>query len=1685
LNRFVRIPSVAAIFALLTLMLAAPIFTPSAHAQSYLPGVTVGNSVTFGNITAIWRFNSTPPSFIQQFNQSKSVTETVNSVVGTVVGASQTFNYKNNTQQRIDGTIDVQSGFGTLGYFILSGGLSAGDHIYQAQYPYQFYPIITETVTKLYAGSERSVNVLNQTYSQSGQEFVTQWDAKTGFLVELLDNVSYYSYNFLISLRVTSTNVWQPSTSPDFGFDVIQQSSVPLYIGETGTYKLVLNSTNSFSGVITLKPVLLNSTQHKPTISLSLTSVLVRAGQSNSSILHLATNSSTVIGNYLLSINGTKGIVSHTDIILVTVSPPDFELLARPANLTILAGTSKTSTITISSLGSFSGTVSLTTSTYGSFNPTILPTSVTLSPTVPSANATLTVQVPKGTAPSPYYNVVVTGAYSALNHGVYLPINVTGPDFRISSNPSFLNIKPGGTGQSTITLSSVLGFSSTVSLSTFTYQGSIAVNLDKYSVFVNSTTTAKATLTVSVPSTALAGYNYVYVDGSAGNLTRSAFVSVNVTAPDFRLTVSPSFLVLNVHSAANATINLLSSLGFQGTVSLSAFSYAPNGPTFTISPSSVTLAANGTGTSSLKISSSVANPGYYSFGVTGSSGSLSHTFYFTIDVIGPDFSISANPQFLTLRPGDSARSTISLNSILRFNGTIALSTSSYSINVSLDKSQVSVNSTTPGTATLTVTVPRGTPSGFYSANVNGFSGNLTHTAFISVNVVAPDFSISANPQSLTLRAGGSGQSTISLSSILRFNGTIALSASSNGLTTSLDKNSVSLNSTAPATATLTITVPSYTLAGYYGVFVTGVSGNLTHSAYVFVSVVAPGFRLSVNPSLVSVKVGSSVNSTITVTSTLGFSGSVTLITSNFFNGPSVTINPSTVTLTPNGTATATLEISAVNAVPGSYYTFITGASGNLQQYTSVTVNVIGPDFSMSSSPSYINLQQGKSASSLVTISRINNFNGTIALSSYYFGPSSGLTISLNATSVTLSSSVTSATVNVTITASTTATPNFYYGVTVSGNSGRLSRATFIQVNLTPAPEFNIFVSPSADFNSGAQGTSTITITPRFGFTGNVNITTTTSPSTGITVNCPSKIAVPSFAAVSATCTLNSTTPGAYTVTVFAKSGTLSHNVTFVSEVGDFAISLSTPVDFDLGSTGQALISLTSTNRLSGNITLTGSGSGLIVSCPAVTNLSANANVKQTCSVTGTVAGSYQVTIIGTAFPGGLSHSAAAIIHIGDFAISASSGSFNAGASGTSITISLTSTFNFAGSVNLNSLTSPSAGLTVDCPASAVLMAPNSTSTTSCILGSTSSATYRITVTGRATNGTASHDAASIIHVGDFAVSISPVDVNSGSSVTMSASLTSINNFAGPISIAGSTSAGLTVACQDAPISIVANSTITTLCSLSSNTSGTYSVTVTGSSTIGTALHSASGLIHVGDFSISITAPAHLHLGTSDGLITVNLTSKLNFAGPVVLFPDVSPTKGLTVTCPAMTLTANLSASATCMLRADTAGAYLVTIMGDSLPGTGSHSSSGMIQVDDFTISAGEVSPSTISAGDLGTSSITIAPVNGFTGTVTLAVSAPRGLACSFDRTTVQSIGTSTLSCTGITAGDYKVIVTAIEGSTFRQTSLNFRVRPAPSPTATSPTMFGLQLPQFFGVVGAVIVGITVAGITVVMRRKKP
>ncbi|HEX5158537.1 MAG TPA: hypothetical protein VFW17_15095 [Ktedonobacterales bacterium] len=200
-----------------------------------------------------------------------------------------------------------------------------------------------------------------------------------------------------------------------------------------------------------------------------------------------------------------------------------------------------------------------------------------------------------------------------------------------------------------------------------------------------------------------------------------------------------------------------------------------------------------------------------------------------------DFSISANPTTLSIPQGGNSTSTISTAVTSGSAGTVSLSAS-----VSPSGPTVSLNPTsvTAGnSSTLTVNVGSGVAIGSYTVTVTGTEGSATHNTTVTVNVTAPqtnDFSISANPTSLSIVQGNNGASTISTAVTSGSAATVNLTASVSptGPTASLNPTSV----TAGGSSTLTVSVGATQATGTYTVTVTGTEGSVSHNATVTVTV---------------------------------------------------------------------------------------------------------------------------------------------------------------------------------------------------------------------------------------------------------------------------------------------------------------------------------------------------------------------------------------------------------------------------------------------------------------------------------------------------------------------------------------------------------------------------------------------------------------------------------------------------------------------------------------------------------------------------------------------------------------------------------------------------------------------------------------------------------------------------------
>jgi hypothetical protein len=283
---------------------------------------------------------------------------------------------------------------------------------------------------------------------------------------------------------------------------------------------------------------------------------------------------------------------------------------------------------------------------------------------------------------------------------------------------------------------------------------------------------------------------------------------------------------------------------------------------------SVTLDGSGTATfttSSLSVGTHSLQAIYPGDGSFGSS--ISATVSQQVNAPN-DFSISASPNSLTLVAGNSGSSTISTAVISGSAGTVNLSVSGAPAGASASLNLTSV--TAGGGATLTVNA--GTAAaGNYTLTITGTEGTMTHSTTVSLTVTVPppnDFSISANPNSLSVAQGTNGGSTISTTLISGSAQTIAFSMSGlpTGANAVLSPASVSTGQSSALTISAGAAAP-----GVYSISVTGTSSSFSHSTSL--SLTITGSKLSsmvqVTSSLNPALIGQSVTYTATVASSFG------------------------------------------------------------------------------------------------------------------------------------------------------------------------------------------------------------------------------------------------------------------------------------------------------------------------------------------------------------------------------------------------------------------------------------------------------------------------------------------------------------------------------------------------------------------------------------------------------------------------------------------------------------------------------------------------------------------------------------------------------------------------------------------------------------------------------------------------
>jgi hypothetical protein len=226
----------------------------------------------------------------------------------------------------------------------------------------------------------------------------------------------------------------------------------------------------------------------------------------------------------------------------------------------------------------------------------------------------------------------------------------------------------------------------------------------------------------------------------------------------------------------------------------------------------------------------------------------------------------------------------------------------------------------------------------------------------------------------------------------------------------------------------------------------------------------PGFTISDTPLASPITQGSMSSSTVSLTSTNGFSGTVT-VTSAVTSGPAGTPpglspTPNPVVLAAGQTAMFTLIVSTTTSTtPGTYTIGVTGVAGSLTVSATpdltITVNqaVTPPDFTITSTP--VTVPTGATGTSTISLTSQHSFSGSVQLSVISGLPAGATATFSSPNPVPLTTTATS---TLTITTDPLLTLPGTSTITVlgAGTSGStmVSHTTTFSLVVTPAPTFS-------------------------------------------------------------------------------------------------------------------------------------------------------------------------------------------------------------------------------------------------------------------------------------------------------------------------------------------------------------------------------------------------------------------------------------------------------------------------------------------------------------------------------------------------------------------------------------------------------------------------------------------------------
>ncbi|WP_148681251.1 InlB B-repeat-containing protein [Candidatus Nitrososphaera gargensis] len=546
----------------------------------------------------------------------------------------------------------------------------------------------------------------------------------------------------------------------------------------------------------------------------------------------------------------------------------------------------------------------------------------------------------------------------------------SGSDFVVSANPSSLSIAKGSSGSSTVTVNSINGYSSGVSLSLSGLPVGASYSFLPWSsnapftstLTINAGTANAGTYTLSVTGTGV-------VDGKIRTTTITLTIAPQF---DFSLSLNPSSGTVQQGGTSQTTVTTTLLSGTSSTVSLSA-SGGPLGMTFTFGPAS----GNPTFASTLTISiPSNAATGIYQITVAGSGGGVSRTATYQLTISSQttqqpfNYAMSISPSSLSIAKGSSAQTTVSVDLLAGSSAqAVVLSSTGQPSGVAVSFNPSTGNPTFK--STMSISVSSAANAGTYTLTITGTAGALAKSTTLTLTIVnTADFTLSATPGTLTVQQGSTGSTTIKIDALNGYSNIVSLSAT--GLPSGVTYAFIPSSGKPTFSSTLTLSVSQSAATGTFTVTINGAGAD-----------------------------GKTRTTTLTLTIPKQTTYQLTVGVKDQFNAPvkgiTVTIDSSSYTTDTSGQVTVQVSQGTHTiAVPSSYlqssgtrYLFEKWSDGGgvTANPRTVTVNSAVTFTAMEKKQHYLTMQVSPSSSA-----------GTVSPSSDWYDSGKQVTISASASS---------------------------------------------------------------------------------------------------------------------------------------------------------------------------------------------------------------------------------------------------------------------------------------------------------------------------------------------------------------------------------------------------------------------------------------------------------------------------------------------------------------------------------------------------------------------------------------------------------------------------------------------------------------------------------------------------------------